>query len=262
MARKCGPDFRNARPPPSPEPRADLCRCISRPENTHTLLDCRLCLRILTRSVNWSTRRNNMTCVTCGSDKRIAAKGECYSCYMRARRAKSTSNRRRKNGETLTALMSYPDQSWRYKILGRIDPTPTETGCHEWQGPKTKGGYGIVSIGSASILAHRAVHAFNSGDSSAAVVMHTCDNPSCCNPAHLRSGTYEENMQDMIAKGRGAVANRGTHLRNRESHPRCRRIKTPLGEFASAALAAEHVGLHYKTVLRLAEKQSKGFSWI
>lgn len=203
-----------------------------------------------------------MPCVTCASTKRIAAKGECYSCYMRRRRAAAAPAGRRANGATLRQLMSFPDQTWRHKILGRIDPTPTATGCHEWFGTKTKGGYGIITIGTANILAHRAIHAFSGGDVGAEVVMHTCDNPSCCNPDHLRGGSYADNMQDMHQKGRMDTKRLGQHLRNRGSHPRGRRIVTPMGEFASAALAAEKVGLHYKTVLRLAGKREKGFCWL
>jgi HNH endonuclease len=34
------------------------------------------------------------------------------------------------------------------------------------------------------------------------VIMHDCDNPRCVDVTHLIFGTYSDNTQDMIAKGR------------------------------------------------------------
>jgi hypothetical protein len=36
------------------------------------------------------------------------------------------------------------------------------------------------------------------------VIMHTCDNPSCCNPKHLVVGTHAANVADRVAKRRSA----------------------------------------------------------
>jgi len=78
-----------------------------------------------------------------------------------------------------------------------------ETGCWEWQAFRNRKGYGQMSLQGRLILAHRFSFYIHNGHlSSELFVMHICDNPPCCNPAHLRLGTNKENMQDAAQKGR------------------------------------------------------------
>lgn len=38
-------------------------------------------------------------------------------------------------------------------------------------------------------------------------VLHSCDNPSCCNPVHLHAGSQKENAMQRAAKGRSGNVN-------------------------------------------------------
>lgn len=79
----------------------------------------------------------------------------------------------------------------------------SETGCMEWQSARSRSGYGRKAINGQSQYVHRiiATLAYGSNDKSA-IVMHSCDNPPCCNPEHLSWGTYRQNIQDMFSRGR------------------------------------------------------------
>lgn len=74
--------------------------------------------------------------------------------------------------------------------------------CWEWQGHREKG-YGILMVYGRRLYAHRISYFLTHGDIPAGlVVMHSCDNPPCANPAHLSVGTQGDNLRDMASKGR------------------------------------------------------------
>lgn len=77
------------------------------------------------------------------------------------------------------------------------------TGCWEWQATRTQRGYGRVSFRGRPTTAHRAAYEMTHGPIPEGMwVMHSCDNPPCCNPDHLSVGTPSDNAMDMVRKGR------------------------------------------------------------
>ena len=67
------------------------------------------------------------------------------------------------------------------------------------------GGYKIANVMGRRVRAHRLVaHLFHGLDlhDTKSYVLHSCDNPACINPEHLRIGSARENMQDCIKRGR------------------------------------------------------------
>lgn len=87
-----------------------------------------------------------------------------------------------------------------------------EDDCWNWLGYKNKDGYGRTWINDCGYYAHRVIfdlaypNTINlrapKRTSDSGFLLHTCDNPSCCNPKHLFIGTHADNMADKVAKGR------------------------------------------------------------
>jgi hypothetical protein len=80
--------------------------------------------------------------------------------------------------------------------------------CWPWRANKNSVGYGKFYSGERQVFAHRfACELVNGKTPVGMVVMHKCDNPPCCNPRHLLVGTYRDNAEDMVRKGRGNYVN-------------------------------------------------------
>ena len=81
--------------------------------------------------------------------------------------------------------------------------TVLETPCREWQGARTKNGYGERRVNGKVTYLHRWVWESINGPTSEHV-LHRCDNPPCFRYDHLFVGTHADNMADMAAKGRAS----------------------------------------------------------
>lgn len=79
--------------------------------------------------------------------------------------------------------------------------------CWDWTAFRDRDGYGWFRLNRQMEGAHRVAYRIANGEISLECkILHSCDNPPCCNPAHLRAGTQTENIRDMDRKGRRGSA--------------------------------------------------------
>jgi Trp operon repressor len=91
-------------------------------------------------------------------------------------------------------------QFWR-----SVDKSGGPDACWPWLGTRIKGGYGKVTFLGRSTTAHRIAYELQHGVKipESLNALHSCDNPPCCNPAHISPDTQASNLEEMREKGRG-----------------------------------------------------------
>lgn len=93
----------------------------------------------------------------------------------------------------------------RFNLDDIMRTTQERGGCRVWTRAKSKDGYGqLWDPDKRKVLyTHRLVATIVYGEPlPGQEVLHSCDNPSCCEPQHLRWGSRRENVADMFTKGR------------------------------------------------------------
>lgn len=126
------------------------------------------------------------------------------------------------------------------ELLARTERA--ENGCLEWQGSKTKQGYG--NVGSrrwGNYLVHRLVYALsNEPIPEGMEVCHACDNPACVERTHLFLGSHADNMADARRKQRASKPPRhlgSTHPQARLGEDDVRYIRQARGVVSRQSLA-------------------------
>lgn len=159
--------------------------------------------------------RNNWCSVECRK-QRVTVPCEHCGTRFEVQRWKTTTGKRLYCSRT--CMLAGRGAIWREKRVPPVDRfwdsthVASDDDCWEWQGPKSRKGYGRLFLGEYGC--YQAAHRFSWELANGPIpdglhVCHHCDNPSCVNPAHLFLGTNQDNHEDKMRKGRQS---RGEHI--------------------------------------------------
>jgi hypothetical protein len=133
----------------------------------------------------------------------------------------------------------------RLSFWAKVDRSGGVDACWPWKGSRL-GEYGGFCWKRKNVGAHRVAWILTNGEppDDKPNILHRCDNPPCCNPAHLFPGTLADNANDMHSKGRFPVRRGDRHWSrlHPEKRPRGETINTAkltTADVAAIRLSAE-----------------------
>jgi hypothetical protein len=144
--------------------------------------------------------------------------------------------------------------------------TKNPGGCWEWTSAMGGEGYGNVTLRklaqrlnrrSTSFRAHRISWMIHKGPIPEGMfVMHKCDNRICVNPEHLCLGTHQDNMDDMMKKGRHRTA---PQYGNKHA---ARKVIADHVEYESYTAAGKALGVSDNAIRKRIAKGWDGYSLV
>lgn len=144
------------------------------------------------------------------------------------------------------------------RFMSRVEMVP-EAGCWIWMGKLNGQGYGEFRPAGTGqlVLAHRLSYVTFVGELGALHALHCCDVRCCVNPHHLFAGTHQDNMADMVAKGRSGHRSgggfSGIAFRKLATDDHKAIAASPASSKELAAL----YGVHYTHINWIRRKESK-----
>ena len=122
--------------------------------------------------------------------------------------------------------------------------------CWEWNASRNADGYGQIGtyredgkhvMRKAHCISYELTH--NVKLEQGQHILHSCDNPPCVNPNHLRIGTNAENIADKVAKGRQAKQKGIEHGNAKLTDEKVREIRK---EYAAGGILQRELAEKYE----------------
>lgn len=111
--------------------------------------------------------------------------------------------------------------------------------CIEYWGGVSKSGRPTMGINGKTINLSRLVYRiFNGSLIPGMFVCHTCDNPKCINPKHLKLGTVQDNSNDMVERGRSLIGRK--HWNNKLTEKQVLEIRNFSGDYTDTSIAKQY----------------------
>lgn len=135
-------------------------------------------------------------------------------------------------------------QRERNIFTSHVDTSAGAKACWPWVGPRNAKNYGVCCLTHRNnLLAHRVAFAIATGQTlTRRLVCHSCDNPPCCNPAHLWLGNHQTNADDMVSKGR---APRPLGERHHSAKLTPAKVRTIRARYAAGGISTPKLGREY-----------------
>lgn len=127
-----------------------------------------------------------MNCIDCGKQLLTKTSTRCHSCA------------------NIAGATRLP---W---LVERLSQPFSADECVEWPFAKDRGYGSVGKAGKNVLVTHIALESAGLSRPPAPnnQALHSCDNPPCINPSHLRWGSHAENMADKVSRQRQSHARR------------------------------------------------------
>lgn len=134
--------------------------------------------------------------------------------------------------------------AYEYLVSALSEPLPD--GCMEWPRKRDKDGYGLLKVPVSlagkrlTVRAHRLSFKIKYGHWPTPLGLHSCDNPKCFNPLHIKEGDHARNQSEKVERGRSLVGTRHREAKLTDSIVESMRQKYSTGNYSFSQLAKEY----------------------